>query len=162
MALTAMKDYVDGIEDLKVAMGYGLPDQYPLGINGLGAGDPGSSYDNINLQTGGPENYVVTPEQVAASSGKWGGPGASAFQFTPNSGTGSTGPQSGVDQFFAGAQKLRDLLMPVFSGTNKRPKQTTIVQKQPDYTTYAVIAGAVVVASVLAIAVGKSGRRSDK
>ncbi len=38
MALVAMNDHVDGIEDLKRLCGYGLPKTYPVALNGLGEG----------------------------------------------------------------------------------------------------------------------------
>lgn len=64
-------------------------------------------------------------------------------------------PKNTADTWVEALQKLFGAAAPLFQ---KQPRQKIIVEKQPDYTTYAVIGGAVIVASVLAIAVGKSGR----
>lgn len=160
MPLVALADHVDGLQELKLSTGYGLPDQYPLGINGLfGLGDEQSPLGPFAFD---PKTAFSPPSTVGQPSTQIQFTDYSKFTNpTPGAGT-PAGSGSPIDQFFAGAQKLAAALVPAFSGANKRPKQVTVVQKQPDYTTYAVIAGAVVVASVLAIAVGKSGRRGDK
>ncbi len=115
MPLVAMNEYVDRMEDLKASMGYGLPKQYPLALNGLGEEKIENPFRSFKLPAVG--------------------------QRKPNT--------SSVDLF--------RYSKPSDSTTNS--EGNFIIQKEPDYTTYAVIGGAVIVASVLAIAVGRSGRR---
>ncbi len=75
----------------------------------------------------------------------------------------SAAPQqagSQIDQFFKSLQNFVAGVAPAVKGI-KRGKTKTVIQNDPDYTTYAVIGGAVIVSVVLAIAVGKSSRRKD-
>ncbi len=157
MPLVDIADYVGGIEDLKLYMGYGLPQQYPLGMSGLGCGAD-CACGPCSKKAGNLGDWVPTEEEVKTSTSAY--PLGQAY-FNPPARQGGAGPQSPfqqkVDTVVGGAQKLGVTLLPFFQ---RPPKNKIIVEKQQDYTTYAVIGGAVIVASVLAIAVGKSGKRN--
>lgn len=97
---------------------------------------------NVNPQT---NRYVVSPAAILKGS----------VSPTP----GSSGTKSTAQQIVDSISAAATAFAPMFK---KDSKPKIVVQKDPDYTTYAVIGGAVVVASVLAIAIGKSGgRRKD-
>ncbi len=153
MALYAMNDYVGEIEDLRASMAYGVPKQYPLAINGIF----GLGADAIDFGPAFPKNIVdaVTPPNYVQKDP----------YYLPPSTQGIPAPQGPQTPFAQKVNTVTDALMKIGAAFGpafkKSPKQKLIIQKEPDYTTYAVIAGAVVVASVLAIAVGKSGRRRD-
>ncbi len=179
MPLTPMYDDVSNYENAKLAIGYGLPNRYPLGINGFGAGDeiaasaqaftdvflpPSAGYSSADPQSpnyGRQSNFTFEKPQSLAP---W-VPGSVPSDKNQNN---ANQPNQSQTKF---GQKVQDIvnplsaaiaqLLPVFKG-NKRPKQKVIVQKDPpdNTVTYAVIGGAVIVASILAIAVAKSGSRS--
>ncbi len=145
MALMEMNDYMGDIETVRLANSFGLPTLYPLALNGLSADVLNAFNPNAFVESTVVPKYVqkdplYTPPQSVASDKS---PAAPTSQV-----------QDVVNSLTAAVAQL----LPVFKG-NKRPKQKVVVQKDPDYTTYAVIGGAVIVASVLAIAVGKSGSR---
>lgn len=153
MALTPMNDYVDGMDHLRVAMGYGLPKQYPLGMNGFGADDPlaaslGPFAFDSNTAFSPPSQIPRPSNQINIST---------PFNATAHPPDATPFGQK-VNTVTDAITKIAAAFGPAFK---KAPKQKVVIQKDPDYTTYAIIGGAVIVASVLAIAVGKSGRRKD-
>ncbi len=212
MALVAMHDYVGGLEDLKVAMGYGLPKQYPLGINGLSGpyslddalqdftellhDDPNVPKQFVNaintaLNSGNADaaqklmakyrSTKVAPATTEPAPVDFGPfPSDSTFWLknpvqpvyiqkdpyyrpanTAIQKTAQPGQPSKITDFFDNLSKFVTGVAPAFKGMRRPGRGKTVIQKDPDYTTYAVIGGAVIVASVLAIAVGKSGRKRD-
>ncbi len=175
MALTAMYDYVDGVTELKALCGYGLPKTYPLAVNGMfgmgalacggscacakcrgisGLGDV--DFSGIGAYKDAQGNILIGPAQQGqevsqeeidkynAAKSKGAGPAVPPTEFAQK-----------ANVITDSIAKLAAAFAPAFK---KEPRQKVIVEKQPDYTTYAVIGGAVIVSSVLAIAVGKSGR----
>ncbi len=162
MPLYQLADHVDGLQELKAFVGYGVPKQYPLALNGmgdLGCGDqPCEACSRKNVSGFGDMPFALSLPLVAFTPPVY----QKAAEISPK-GVGpitSTAPSAGggsnIDAFVGGAQKIAAAFAPFFQ---KAPKQITVVEKKQDYTTYAVIGGAVIVASVLAIAVGKSRRR---
>lgn len=176
MALVAMADYVDGIEDLKIAMGYGLPVQYPLGISGFGAtsaysesalnaawknyisgsSDPEEDVPQYNEIQGYLNDGDVRSAYLAMSKQGIIKPVATYDQQHPTNTASDLNSKlaQGLDAF----KQFYATIAPSI-GHGGRPKQKTYITKQQDWTTPAVVGGAVLVAVVLAIAVGKSGRR---
>ncbi len=216
MPFVAMNDYTDGLDEMRLAMRYGLPKSYPLGINGLGDAltDAENTWDAMVYSNKSIANTAQGKAIEAALSAGDGyvakdlilkfnqysaptAPPASAAPATPSYNwtsfdpssilqqnyvqpvayrqataasilstaypqgrSGATNPPgtgSKITEFFDGLTKLFTTAAPAFKGRGGKGK--TVIQRDPDYTTYAVIGGAVIVASVLAIAVGKSGRR---
>ncbi len=154
MPLIAMNDYMDGIENLKVSNS-GIPGAYLLGLNGLGADDGAAAlgpfaFNASSLAPFSPGNpgIQVNPSKATFT------PAPQSYANQPSSGSTS---QSTITSVFDNISKLVSQIAPAIGGHGHKPK--VVIQKDPDYTTYAVIGGAVIVASVLAIAVGKSGRR---
>ncbi len=124
----------------------------------------GYTYSNYKEGAGSPvysvaPKYTITPSTVQAASGKWGASPAATFNFSKGSSAPTGSLQSNVDTFVNAFKQIFETAAPAFKGRGKGAK--TVIQRDPDYTTYAVIVGAVIVASVLAIAVGKSGRRKE-
>lgn len=151
MALMVMNDYTGEMEDLKVIQAYGgIPRQYPLGINGFGMSQSDCE-DMLNNPLKSSRDY----EAAGCSDNSYTEKGMAApnNQFQPTTPFGKN-----VQDFFNVLTPQIQQIAPLFK---KNPKQKVFVQKEQDYTTYAVIGGAVIVAAVLAIAVGKSGRRKD-
>lgn len=151
MPFVAMNDYVDGIEDLKVAMGYGLPDSYPLGLNGLGG--PAECEKLLN----DPDISSRAYKAAGCTDVSYTETGQSINQYSTALGPSVKSRKDRTAKINDVFSSFASVLVPFLQNTGQ-PKQNIIYQKQPDYTTYAVIGGAVIVASVLAIAVGKSGR----
>lgn len=186
MPLIALNDYVDGVEELKAMTGYGIPKSYPLAINGLfgtgtGMGALGCGGDcqcskckgisglgDIDFSGIGSEPTWRIDEGGTPAVGP--APSGGTTWHIDEGGTPTAGPApagGGVgapkSQFAEKVNVVSDAIAklgaafaPAFQ---KAPRQKVVVQKERDYTTYAVIGGAVIVASVLAIAVGKSGRK---
>lgn len=187
--LIDMHEHMPTMEDAKLAMGYGIPKTYPLGINGFG--DFGISPQDCEAMLNDPK--VTSKQYIAAGCSEGGSitPNAKFNSFSNDAAPGSwsmtpasnVNPQtnryivsasavlknqpngSSIPVGANGAQKYVDMAQGFFASLapffQKAQKQKTVVQRDPDYTTYAVIGGAVVVACVLAVAVGKSGRRKD-
>lgn len=174
MALMEMNDHVDGVEALRAFNAGGVPTQYPLGINGLGAetrpvygpfpmptdADCAKWLDDNKISTGeyrrrgcGDDGKVLPGFELGLSVP---GPGSTPAGQGTSSQNPPGGAQGTIQQLVDAAKQLAPTLGPLFK---KRPKVKNVIQKEPDYTTYAVIGGAVIVASVLAIAIGKSGAR---
>ncbi len=208
MPLIAMADYVDGIEQLKIATGYNMPSQYPVGINGLGCGgDCGCGFNKgvsgfgceecggvcgrgmsglglvdpneasvkaafmsvaQKLAADDPAAFNAISVAITSSPGRWdvaadglnkyiakqtptGGPSPTGAGITPQ---GSSGNKM-VDYFgnlvaqFYGAETARKAAKP------PRTRVTKVTEQSPDYTTLAVIGGGIIVATVLAVAIGK-------
>lgn len=143
MPLVAMSDYVGELEEANFSLA--IPGQYPLGINGLGE-DASSPFGPLAYNPDAMIAPPTLPKYVFNT------PPSTPVPAAP--GSSSTAKQI-VDSITAAAVAFA----PMFK---KESKPKIVVQKDPDYTTYAVIGGAVVVASILAIAIGKSGgRRRD-
>lgn len=176
MALMEMNDHVEGIEALRAFNVNGIPTQYPLGVNGLGA-ETGAVFGPHPLPTdsdcakwlddnsisgaeykrrGCGDDGKVIPGFSQGSQESW-KPSNKLNPSSPAGDPGAPGKKPSTWQEIATAiNQIAPSVAPLFK---KRPKQKFVVQKEPDYTTYAVIGGAVIVASVLAIAIGKSGAR---
>jgi len=181
MALMEMNDHVDGVEALRAFNAGGVPTQYPLGINGMGAENPASITSNPYKKVFNPYSYNTGINPPSAQDcAKWlddnsistaeyksrgctyDETGVNNFWsgYTPPSTTPKpTGPQGKAQEWVDALKQLLPLAAPL---VQKRPKVKNVIQKEPDYTTYAVIGGAVIVASVLAIAIGKSGARRQR
>lgn len=89
--------------------------------------------------------------RAALSAGAGGQAGAGGAPGAPTTEFGQK-----VDVITNAIAKVGAAFGPLFQ---KAPREKVVVHKDPDYTAYAVIGGAVIVASMLAIAVGKSGRK---
>ncbi len=151
MALYAMNDYVGDLENIRALNATGVPDQYPLGISGLGA--------DVNFGPLFPKSFeaVIAPPIYVQKDPSYRAPIVSSIQQQQNGAQTPFGEK--VNTVTDAITRLAAAFAPAFQ---KAPKQKVVIQKEPDYTTYAVIGGAVIVASVLAIAVGKSGRRRNE
>ena len=156
--LTAMNDYVDGIENLKA---FGIPGQYPIGINGLGV-DTGMNYGALpspdQCKAWMDDNSISTAEFRRRGCND---DGTVATSLPAPKAGGTMAPQNPQGGIAQGAQAIAAAVASILPAFKHPPKGKTIYQKEPDYTTYAVIFGAVIVASVLAIAVGRSGRKRE-
>jgi hypothetical protein len=163
-----MSDYVDGVTELKALCGYGLPKSYPLALNGVfGIGALACGVDcncpcNQNKGVSGfGADDLVSPEDMAQLTQNY---PQQYMQANPNGLLQTAAPQSDfAKNFQAVVNTLTQSIAqvsPAFKRGPKAPRPQVVVQHQQDNTTLYVIGGAVIVASVLAIAVGKSGKKA--
>lgn len=166
MPLIAMSDYVDGVEELKALCG-GTFKTYPVALNGVfGMGALGCGAD-CNCPCNQNKGVSGLGEYYDAQGGKYAGPPPESsqeqalqqFAVSPKGG-GQAAPQSDfAKNFQAIADTLTKSFAQVAPAFKREPRPKVVVQHQQDNTTLYVIGGAVIVASVLAISVGKSGRK---
>jgi hypothetical protein len=160
MALCEVSDYPNEFEQFKAGVNYGfaVPTQYPIGISGLGLSiNPltTGTYANLDFNPTPPNTDYTLPSKSDSTTNV-------AKSVTPNASTGIT-PGSFADQ----TQQFLNVLTPfiaqgaaAFQKNRKAPKRVVVEQKQ-DYTQLALIGGGILVAALLAISIGKSGRRKD-
>lgn len=165
--LCEISDYVGEFEQLKALNNYGFA-QYPLAMNGLGDWTAEQCAELFKDKTAGYNKFVETGCKNYNPDSNLFNSGPNAIQ-APAGGVAPAGqfPPPPPGSFAANAQQTLQVFTPYITqfatvlAKNKKPKKNIVVEQQQDYTMYMVIGGGILVAAMLAMAVGKSSRRRD-